>query len=375
MLSMFSLLVTFSAYALDQYDVSAGIAGFVSSVFMLGVLVGRLYGGWKIKVLRAKRLMIIGTIIFLAMNVLYLFQPPIFLLIFVRLVQGIGLGFSTTSTGTIVSQILPYKRNGEGISIFSSGGVLPAAIGPFLSTKIIIHYDYVGLFTFSLAIGIIAFLLALPFTYKEPVIAEDQDHTPKFRLSHFLELQLIPISTVVLISAFAYSAILSFVTIYSEQLHLENAASLYFLVYAAIVLITRPFFGRILDYKGANTVIYPSLIAFAIGMYILSQSTSSILFVCAALFIGFGYGNFQSVTQALAVKMTPIERVGLANSTYFIFLDVGLGMGPFLLGYLIPLFQLDGLYFGLTFLIVCNVFIYFYIFDQQNRKQPYRQSR
>ena len=36
----------------------------------------------------------------------------------------------------------------------------------------------------------------------------------------------------------------------------------------------------------------------------------------------------QSCTQAIAIKLTPPERMGLATSTFFIFLDAGLGLGP-----------------------------------------------
>ena len=36
--------------------------------------------------------------------------------------------------------------------------------------------------------------------------------------------------------------------------------------------------------------------------------------------------------QAVTVKIVPIHRIGVATSTYFIALDVGLGFGPYILG-------------------------------------------
>lgn len=74
-----------------------------------------------------------------------------------------------------------------------------------------------------------------------------------------------------------------------------------------------------MDIKGGNSVADPALVAFALGMYLLSQAHSSVVFLIAAVLIGFGYGNFQSAIQTLAIKVTPPHRMGLATSTYFFF--------------------------------------------------------
>ena len=41
--------------------------------------------------------------------------------------------------------------------------------------------------------------------------------------------------------------------------------------------------------------------------------------------------------------------MGLATSTFFIFLDAGLGFGPYLLGFIVPYTTYGHLYFGLCF--------------------------
>lgn len=45
-----------------------------------------------------------------------------------------------------------------------------------------------------------------------------------------------------------------------------------------------------------------------------------------------GYGIMCSVSQAAAVTITGAERRGLANSTYYIGLDLGMALGPILGG-------------------------------------------
>lgn len=100
-------------------------------------------------------------------------------------------------------------------------------------------------------------------------------------------------------------------------------------------------------------------------MYLLSQAHSSVIFLIAAVLIGLGYGNFQSVIQTLVIKVTPPHRMGLATSTYFFFLDLGIGVGPFLLGYMIPAFGYRGLYLSSPTLIVVGIFMYYYLYGKK----------
>ena len=123
-----------------------------------------------------------------------------------------------------------------------------------------------------------------------------------------------------------------------------------------------------MDIRGGNSVVYPGLVLFAIGMLVLSQANSSITFLVAAAIIGLGYGNFQSSTQAIAIKVTPPHRMGLANSTYFIFLELGLGLGPFILGSLVPLIGYGGLYLSMVALIILVIPLYFMLHGKKDKE-------
>ena len=107
MLSMYLLLVTMAGYAMETYGSTTSMGGFVASVFIIGALIGRLYAGKKITQIGAKRILLIGIFIFIIMSFIYYMAIGVYGLIVVRVVQGIGLGFATTATGTIVSQVSP----------------------------------------------------------------------------------------------------------------------------------------------------------------------------------------------------------------------------------------------------------------------------
>ena len=54
----------------------------------------------------------------------------------------------------------------------------------------------------------------------------------------------------------------------------------------------------------------------------------------AALFMAGGYGIMCSVCQSTAILLAGPEKRGLANSTYYVGLDLGMTLGPMIGGFL-----------------------------------------
>jgi MFS family permease len=192
-----------------------------------------------------------------------------------------------------------------------------------------------------------------------------------FKWKNIFEVKALPISIIMAIMGFSFSSILTFLTAYTREINLIDAASFFFIVYAVFILISRPFTGRLLDNKGANLVIYPSLIIFALGLVLLSQAHYGFTLLLAGAIIGLGYGTFFSCSQAIAVKESPRHRVGLATSTFFICVDGGVGIGPFLLGYTIPILGFRGLYAALAVVVYACIFLYYLL---HGKKESYRKK-
>jgi MFS family permease len=367
MLSMYLLIVTMASYAADTYGASTSMAGLTSSIFIIGVLFARLYGGKEIARIGSKKMLIGGIVFFVLITLLYFIPFNIYFLLAVRFLHGFGVGFATTATATIVAQIVPGSRKGEGISYFSLSVVLSTAIGPLIGIALINEFGYQSMFIFSLVVGLAGLPLAL--TVKEPAVDyQAADPVAKgFKLSNYFEPNALPVSIVMFIVSLAYSGTLSFIASFAKEADLVEAGSMYFFAYALAVLFSRPFTGKLMDAKGANSVVYPALVIFAVGMYLLSQAHSGTIFLAAAALIGLGYGNFQSVIQTIAIKVTPPHRMGLASSTYFIMLDFGIGVGPFLLGYMVPEYGFRGLYLAMVPLIAVGIIAYFFLHGRKEK--------
>ncbi|MEH6949652.1 MFS transporter [Bacillus sp. JJ634] len=343
-LIFYLLMVTIAVYAVNEYHASTSQAGLVTGIFIIGTLIGRLFIGRVLDLIGRKRTLIIGLIFFTLTTFLYFLNYGIAFLLFNRFIHGVTLGMASTAAGTIVAQIIPQTRKGEGIGYFSMSATLATAIGPFIGLYMGQHTSFQIIFSFCLSLGIISLITAF-FVYVP--ILEKSTKKPEvkgFKLSDFIEPKALPIAFVTLAVAFCYSSVLSFINFYAMEINLVNAASFFFIVYAVAVLVSRPFTGRLMDVKGANIVMYPAFVFLGAGLLLLSTANNSITLLLSGALIGLGFGNMQSCTQAIAVKLTESHRMGLATSTFFIFLDAGLGFGPYVLGFIIPMTGYRNLY-------------------------------
>jgi MFS family permease len=366
-LVFYLLMVTIAAYAVDKFHASTGMAGLVSGIFIIGILIGRLGTGRIVEEIGSRRVLIAGTMFFIITSALYFAAINLLLLVIIRFLHGMAYGIASTATGTIVAQIIPDKRRGEGIGYYSMSQILATALGPLIGIILSQHMDFKMIFMVTSVIAAISF--GISFIISQPLRKphmQDQTQAVKtFQISSFLEFTAIPISLIVLIVGFNYSAVLTFISLYSKQLHLEEAASLFFVVYAITVIVSRPFSGRLLDVRGANFVVYPCLFFFAIGMFLLSQANHGITLLLAGAIMGLGYGNFLSCGQAISIKEAPPHRLGLATATYYIFLDVGFGIGPYLFGSLVPIMGYRGLYLIMAAVIFATIILYSFLYRRK----------
>ena len=363
-LVFFLLMVIMASYAVDKYHATTGTGGLVSGIFIIGILIGRLGTGRIIEDVGSRRVLVIGTLLYIITSTLYFAAINLPLLILMRFLHGFAFGVANTATGTIAAQIIPRGRHGEGIGYYSMSQILATALGPYLGIVLSQRVDFKMIFLIASLVAAISFAISFIVSqpsYKPP--KQVQTKTVKqFQISEFLEFRAIPISIIVLIVGFGYSVVLSFLSLYSRQLCLEEAASFFFLIYAIVVIFSRPFSGRLLDARGANFVVYPCILFFSIGMLVLSQATYGITLLLSGAIIGLGYGNFLSCGQAISVKSTSPNRFGLATATYYMFLDIGFGVGPYLFGSLVPVTGYRGLYFVMAMVILSTTLLYYFLY-------------
>lgn len=366
----FLLLVTIASYAKSEFEASTSTAGLVSSIFIIGSLIGRLGAGRFIGIKGPTTILWVGLSFFTITSLFYFLANSIPLLLVNRLAQGVAVGIIGTATGTIVAHILPRARKGEGIGYFSLSAVLATAIGPFIGILLLkMENGFTIMFTMNLVLSILCLLFLAAVKLKlAPIKQPEKTEVKSSILSQFIEPKAVPISFVALIIGFSYSGVMTFLSFYAESINLVSAASYFFLVYAIVIIISRPFTGKLMDTKGANIIVYPCIVLFAIGMLLFSQASAGWMLLLAAAFIGFGYGNFNSVAQTIAVKVTEPHRFGLATATYFILFDIGLGVGPYILGFIVPNTGYRTIFVAMVAVIVICIPVYYLLHGRKDKE-------
>ncbi|MDQ0205023.1 MFS transporter [Pectinatus haikarae] len=369
-LAYYLTMVIIADYTMTNLHASLGDAGFACGIFILGALFARLFVGRSIERLGTKKALYFGLILFLLSTLLNLKTVNLLFLFGVRFLQGIGFGVASTATGTIMAQIVPAERRGEGTSYYAMFVTLSTAIGPFLG----IYLYQNGNLDNNLILGAIllsvsciaTFILVVP---EVKLTKEQLKQMQGFSLGNFFERKAIPIAIITFFISIGFSSILGFITSFEKEINLIEAGKFFFLVYAVFAVASRPFTGRLFDQKGDNFVMYPSFVVFAIGLYILSQTHQGFLLLAAGAFIGLGFGTYMSCAQAIAINISPSHRIGLATSTFFIFMDLGVGFGPLLLGTIIPFLQFRGLYEALAIVVIICMFLYYFLHGSTSKNK------
>lgn len=358
--NFYLLMVITSGYAIDHFGTDSGVAGLVAGMFVVGALASRLVAGRMLGLLTYKRTLIIGLIIALVSSLFYALAPTVEIFIFIRTLHGFGFGIIVSATSTIVADIVPTDRIGRGMGYFQLSATLATAVGPFVAIFLSELGDYTLIF--FICSGLLALTLALVPSLKLQAItlsAEERKTLQGFKLKSIIEMPVVPVSTLATLMYLSYAAIVAFLALFTREIDLTGAASWFFLTYAAIILVTRPFVSRVFDRRGLLPVIFPALVTLALGFVLLSQMHNLAMLIVAGVIIGLGQGAIQGTTLATVAKITPSHRKGVATTTYYLMADVGYSLGPILAGLLLPFSGYRGLYLLMGGVILCTlVFCY-----------------
>ncbi len=327
----YGLVTTLPLYAIGELHQTDKEAGLLLSGFLLSAIIVRPFSGKLLDVFGKKKLLVLSIAGYFFCTVLYLFIHPFGLLLGLRFIQGIFFSIITTAAGSLAADIVPAKRKGAGLGYFTMSTNLAVVIGPFIGL-LLIQYSTFNMLFIVMSICVLAGGLLVVTINTDDLAKPAQHGKLTFSFNDLFERKALPVAAIASLVAFSYASVLSFLSVYAQQKDLMAVASLFYAVFAAAMLITRPYTGKLYDTKGPQFVIIPGILSFAIGLVMLAFVSEPALFLFAAIFVGFGYGAVTTSLQALAVQSTAHTRSGYATATYFTMYDIGIALGSYILG-------------------------------------------
>ncbi|MBQ9043396.1 MAG: MFS transporter [Eggerthellaceae bacterium] len=364
-LSFYLIMVKIAEFAVDTYGLPQSVAGTTITAYVIAALLTRLFFGGQIDRWGVKRSLAIGTAVNAVAMLLYLVPMGFIPLMAVRIAHGFAFALMSGSAAAGAALVIPRDRYGEGIGYFSMMQALATGIGPFVAIIITnIAGGYAPMFATAAVIAVIAlvsvFFITIPPTEK-PAVHMHADKQKAGGIASLVQLSVVPLASTLFLVYLGYSGILSFVTSYAAERGLSDAVSLYFVVYAIVILISRPPVGRRVDRKGENSTIYYCFASLVVGFVMLAFAVNGAILLASAAFAGFGIGATQSIVQAVIARDTPPDELGRANSTFFMSMDLGSGIGPILIGAAIPVIGYSASYLALAALAACAALVYFLV--------------
>ncbi len=369
-LTFYYLLVSLPVYTLNDLGGNELEAGLMVTVFLFSAIIVRPFAGQWLNTIGRKKVLTLSLLIFMISSLFYFFTPSISSVLLLRLFHGIGFGMATTAAGGIVADIIPDSRKGEGMGYFIMSNNLAMVIGPFLGLTLLNKSGMNSVFM----VGAICSMLALVTGYfvNVPKRAQEElskEKTVKTKLSFgdLFEVPAIKISIVGGLLGIVYSSLLSFVSVYAQEIGLFEVSSFFFVVYAIVLLVSRPFTGRWFDQYGANKIVYPSIVVFAIGMLCLGVSSTSLMFLIAAALIGLGWGTLFPSFQTIAIQAAAPTRRGTATATFLSIFDTGIGLGSSIVGLISAQIGLGTFYFFSAFYVLFGIILYYFLHDRKSK--------
>lgn len=363
MSSVFYLLLTSMAgYAVDMFAASDALAGLASSGFILGAVLSRLLTGKFLDFVGRRRLVLFSMAGYILIGLAYLPVTNLGVLIALRLLHGVAFGAGNTALVASVQSAIPAARRAEGNGYFATATTVSTAAGPFLAVWLARHHGFESVFLLSAALGGAGLVAGWFFMVPERA-PSDQERAQVFslRLGTFIDRGGVQIGAVIGLAGFAYTAVLSFLAVHTGDLGIPQAASAYFAAYAFASLAARLIAGRIQDRYGDNVVILPVLVCYTLGMVLIAAGQTTATIIAAGVLVGVGFGSLLPSLLAVVVNLSPPSRVGVVTSTFYLFLDLGSGIGPILLGFVVTGLRFSAMFLAAAGLALLSGVVYLYV--------------
>ncbi|WP_350271031.1 MFS transporter [Brevibacterium sp. CBA3109] len=375
MAMVFYLLMTSMAgYAVARFSAGEAAAGFASSSFVVGAVAARVLTGKYLDFIGRRKLLIITMAVSILASVAYIFADTLVWLFAIRIIHGIAFGAGNTAIMTAIQSVIPASRRGEGTGYFGTATTLSTALGPYLGVVLPRAYDFPMLFGASAFMSLVAFILCVGIKLPKQELSDYQRRTKwHLKISTLVDRDGLRIGSIMLIAGTAYAAALVFLAGYAADNGVASAASLFFVAFAVASLVARLFVGRLQDTLGDNFVIYPVFVFNLVGNILLAMWPTMTGIILAGVFVGLGFGSLMPCMQAITVKSVPMSRVPVATASFFLLLDAGSGIGPIILGAIMPLTGGNGMFMLCAVLVALGMVVYYIVHGRRRGGRPGRE--
>ena len=350
-------------YLSEVFQAGSSTIGIVLSCYTLAALCIRPFSGYLLDTFARKPLYLFAYFVFTMMFAGYLIAGTLTLFIMFRIIHGVSFGMVTVGGNTIVIDIMPPSRRGEGLGYYGLTNNIAMSIGPMFG--LFLHdggASFPTIFCYALGSCILGFIAAslVKTPYKAPT-----DREP-ISLDRFILIKGIPAGISLLLLSIPYGMTTNYVAMYAQQIGVQARIGFFFTFMALGMAISRIFSGKLVDRGKITQVISAGLYLVIFSFFLLascvyfiqySSMLCIVLFFSSALLMGVGFGIMFPAFNTLFVNLAPNNQRGTATSTYLTSWDIGIGIGMLIGGFIAEISTFDKAYlFGALLTVVSALY-------------------
>ncbi|WP_455239712.1 MFS transporter [Veillonella sp.] len=340
---------------------SALDAGLAMTYFQIGTILCRPFAGRLIDGLDKRVILLISSALFFVIMGLFNLTTSLQTIFVLRGLHGAIFALGTTVMAALAVVVLPASRKGEGINMFAVFSNIAMVLGPAVGLYALQAYGSSALYMFLTIMTALAFVLSNVIRLPKELAKPKQKTSKGWSISQFIEKRSLPWALMGLFIGFTYSGVLVFIPIELNSMGAGVWGSVFFALFALMIIISRPLVGKVYARYGSRFVIYPGVGLFIVGLAILGVVSTPVGIICTAPLLGLGYGAAQPAFQALAVQSAPIERAGVSTATYFLALDIAVGAGSVILALIANALGYQYLYQITSLIMIIALALYHFV--------------
>ena len=352
--SFYILMPIIAMYVIEEFGASASVAGVVTSAYIITSLLARPFSGYLVDKYDRKKFYLLSFTLFTSLFLGYILASSILMVFITRVLLGAMFSMVTTSSSTLAIDVMPSKRRAEGIGYYGATTVLAMAVGPMTGLYLMDIFSYDILFKIAMASCILGVGIAM-FIKTKP--RPKAIHEP-FSLDRFYLKSATSIALIVALLYFMYGSLMVYISLYVKECNIDINAGSFFLFLAVGIIISRVFSGKYLNKGMHSTILQIGIISIIFASTMFIFFLNPITFPISSLLIGIGFGCATPSIQSMIIDLVPANKRGTANSTYFIALDLGSGIGMLLGGVIAEHFSYKAIYIIALILAVIALLVY-----------------
>ena len=323
--------VVFPVYILKIGGTNA-LTGFMMTGLTVAGIITRVIFGPLIDSIGRKKILVLGSVSFALNTIAYCFVTSIPGLFALRILNGVSQGIFFPVPPTLAADIAPEDRLIDAIGYFGIASSISAAIAPVAGLWIFENLGVLPLFILTSVFAAVSviFTLLIKDKYRVPQKGiEEKNHKEPIKKSvmgKFLELSVIVPALISFFVFFGNSSVTNFLSTCGIERNIGNI-SLFFFVNNMVVIVTRLYTGRLARKVGKMKLIALGIFLVALSTLLISFSYSIETIVAISVMFVTGISMLTQLLNVSVIEMVPISRRGVANSTFMLFGDIGLGLG------------------------------------------------